>query len=115
MSDDNAYIESLFKTLKYTPKFPAGGFKCIETCREWTNRFVQFYNFEHRHKGITYVTPAQRHEGLDVEILKGRAEVYEAARQENPNRWPNNVRQWKHKNSVTLNGQKEPNIKTIAA
>jgi hypothetical protein len=76
---------------------------------------VQFYNFEHRHKGITYVTPAQRHEGLDVEILKGRAEVYEAARQENPNRWPNNVRQWKHKNSVTLNGQKEPNIKTIAA
>ena len=53
--------------------------------------------------------------GLDVEILKGRAEVYEAARQENPNRWPNNVRQWKHKKSVTLNGQKEPNIKTIAA
>ena len=115
VSDDNAYIESLFKTLKYTPKFPSGGFKCIETCREWTNRFVQFYNFEHRHKGITYVTPAQRHEGLDVEILKGRAEVYEAARQENPNRWPNNVRQWKHKKSVTLNGQKEPNIKTIAA
>jgi putative transposase len=106
VSDDNPYIESLFKTLKYTPRFPAGGFKCIDTYREFTQKFVKFYNYEHRHKEKTYVTPAQRHEGIDVEILKGRAEVYDATLQENPNRWPNNVRQWKHINSVTLNDQR---------
>ena len=115
VSDDNAFIESLFKTLKYTPKFPTGGFQCIDTCREWTNLFVKYYNFEYRHKGITYVTPAQRHEGLDVEILNGIAEVYAAAREETPSQWSKEERKWRHIKSVTLNGQKEPNIKTFAA
>jgi putative transposase len=95
--------------------FPSGGFKCIDICREWTQKFVQYCNFEHRHKGITYVTPAQRHASLDVEILNGRADVCEVARQENPNRWPKSLRELKLIKSVTLNGQKEPNVKANVA
>ena len=115
VSDDNAYIESRFKTMKYTPRFPSGGSKCVDTCLLRTQKFVQDYNFEHRHTGITWVTPARRQEGLDIEILRGRSEVYAAAREENSNRWSMEHRKWKHVESVTLNGQKEPNIKTIAA
>ncbi len=36
VSDDNAFIESLFKTLKYTPRYQTGGFKCIDACRQCT-------------------------------------------------------------------------------
>ena len=115
VSDDNAFIESLFKTLKHTPRYPTGGFKCIDMCREWTQQFVQYYNGQHRHKGISWVTPEQRHDGQDVDILKKRSKIYAAARQENPNRWSGEERKWIHIKYVTLNGQKEPNIKTIAA
>jgi len=38
---------------------------------------VEWYNNEHRHSGINYVTPSQRHMGLDQEILRKRKEVYE--------------------------------------
>ena len=115
LENARAVIEALFKSLKVTHRYLAGGFKCIDTCRQWTQQFVPYYNGQHRHKGISWVTPEQRHDGLDVEILNGRAEVYAAARQENQSRWQNNVRQWKHIKSVTLNGQKEPNIKIFAA
>jgi hypothetical protein len=30
--------------------------------------FVQWYNHEHQHSAIRFVTPAQRHDGLDVRI-----------------------------------------------
>ncbi len=115
VSDDNAFIESLFKTLKYTPRYPTGGFKCIDTCRQWTQQFVQYYNGQHRHKGISWVTPLERHENQDVEILERRSRVYAAARKANPNRWSGEERKWTHIKSVTLNGRKEPNINKIAA
>jgi transposase InsO family protein len=115
VSDDNAFIEALFKTLKYTPRYPTGGFKCIEVCRQWTKQFVQYYNRQHRHKGISWVTPQERHEKLDVEILERRSRLYAAARKANPNRWSGDERKWIHINSVTLNGRKEPKINTIAA
>lgn len=38
---------------------------------------MEWYNNEHRHSGINYVTPSQRHMGLDQEILRKRKEVYE--------------------------------------
>ena len=44
-------------------------------------RFVEWYNNEHRHSGINYVTPSQRHMGLDQEILRKRKEVYEKAKE----------------------------------
>ena len=63
VSDDNAYSESLFRTAKYRPEFPAKGFADLQAARTWAAEFVRWYNDEHRHSGIRYVTPGQRHCG----------------------------------------------------
>ena len=60
VSDDNAFVESLFRTAKYRPEFPAKGFADQEAARAWASAFVHWYNFQHRHSGIRYVSPAQR-------------------------------------------------------
>jgi len=58
VSDDNAYAESLFRTAKYRPEFPAKGFADLDQARAWATGFVHWYNFDHRHSGIRYVTSA---------------------------------------------------------
>ena len=65
----NAYAESLFRTAKYRPEFPAKGFADLDAARTWAAEFVRWYNLEHRHSGIRYVTPEQRHCGEDHAIL----------------------------------------------
>ena len=86
-NNDNHFSESLFKTLKYRPAYPQHSFESLMAARQWVGRFVHWYNEEHRHSAIKFVTPAQRHEGLDGELLRKRAEVYEAAKAERPERW----------------------------
>jgi putative transposase len=76
VSDDNAFVEALFRTAKYRPQFPATGFICLEDARGWADRFVGWYNYEHRHSGIRYVSPAERHEGQDRDILAQRHSLY---------------------------------------
>ena len=61
---------------------------------EWAARFVHWYNDEHRHSGIRYVTPAQRHAGQDRPMLAARHAVYQEARQRNPQRWSGPTRNW---------------------
>ncbi|MGH9439914.1 MAG: IS3 family transposase, partial [Terriglobia bacterium] len=61
VSDDNPYSEALFKTLKYTAGYPKY-FRDLTHAREWMASFVNWYNTEHLHSGIGYVTPQQRHE-----------------------------------------------------
>jgi putative transposase len=80
VSDDNPYVESLFRTAKYRPEFPEGGFADLQQARQWAADFVRWYNHEHRHSGIRYVTPAQRHAGGDRQILLSRHELYQRAR-----------------------------------
>jgi putative transposase len=63
VSDDNAVSEALFKTVKYRPEYPSGPFGSLEAAREWVAWFVRWYNTEHRHSQITFVTPDQRHTG----------------------------------------------------
>src|SRR3546814_3051407 len=63
VSDDNPYSEALFRTLKYTPAYPRKRFADIDQARAWVQGFVAWYNTEHRHSGIQFVTPAQRHAG----------------------------------------------------
>ena len=87
VSNDNPYSEALFKTLKYDLQYPVHPFATIAAAREWVDGFVQWYNHEHRHSGIQFVTPAQRHNGEDRAILQQRQAVYEAARAKNPARW----------------------------
>lgn len=107
VSDDNPYSEALFRTLKYTPAYPRKRFADIDQARAWVQGFVAWYNTEHRHSGIQFVTPAQRHAGADCQILAGRIAVYEAAKQANPTRWRGRtVRNWEHIDTVWLNPEK---------
>ena len=107
VSDDNPYSESLFRTLKYAPACPSKPFESIEAARQWVHGFVQWYNDEHRHSAIRYVTPSQRHRGEDRSLLKQREAVYKAARQQNPQRWSGNTRNWNPVTEVWLNPPKE--------
>ena len=103
VSDDNPYVESLFRTAKYRPEFPTRGFADVQGAREWAQRFVRWYNHDHRHSGIRYVSPAQRHEGTDRSIPARRHALYLEARARNPRRWSRQTRNWSPIEVVTLN------------
>lgn len=103
VSDDNAHIEAWFRTCKYTPGYPASGFASIASARGWVHQFVSWYNGEHRHSAIGFVTPDQRHAGADRAILEQRREVYAAARVRHPLRWKRHSRPWFAPGHVWLN------------
>ncbi len=111
VSDDNPYSESLFHTLKYTPGYPGKPFETIEAARKWVHGFVTWYNNEHRHSAIRYVTPDQRHRGEDSDVLRQRRAVYKAARERNPERWSGDTRNWNPVTEVWLNPPKEHQAK----
>ena len=71
--------------------------------REWMERFGGWYNDEHRHSAIRFVTPSQKHAGEEKMILSRRKEVYEKAKKENPSRWAGAVRNWEPIEKVVLN------------
>jgi len=87
VSDDNPFIEALFRHLKYAPSYPTKGFATVDEARAWVTRFVDWYNRAHLHSAIAYVTSEQRHEGRDIAILENRRTVYEVARSTIPSRW----------------------------
>lgn len=107
VSNDNPFSESLFKTIKYCPIFPDKPFANIEESKEWMKKFVNWYNNEHLHSGINFVTPETKHQGKDIEILKNRNEIYKNAKQKNPNRWSGKTRNWDAVTSIKLNPLKE--------
>lgn len=103
VSNDNPYSESLFRTLKYRPAYPSGPFASIEAAWDWVATFVRWYNTEHQHSSIRFVTPDDRHSGRDLEILECRKATYERARAQNPERWSGNTRNWNPIKEVALN------------
>jgi transposase InsO family protein len=103
VSNDNPFSESLFKTLKYRPDYPARAFKSLLAARQWVGQFVHWYNQEHRHSAIRFVTPHERHEGLENGLLQRRDDVYEAAKAANPQRWSGPTRNWQPVRVVHLN------------
>jgi transposase InsO family protein len=103
VSNDNAYAETLFRTLKYRPAYPAGGFADLAAARVWVLGFVRWYNTEHRHSRLRFVTPEQRHSGADAAILAQRQALYEQARSTYPERWSGTTRDWTPPGPVTLN------------
>ena len=115
VSNDNPYSESLFKTLKYRPAYPVRPFADLTAARRWVNGLVDWYNHEHRHSAIRFVTPAQRHAGLDEALLEQRKAVYEVARVRHPQRWRGPTRNWQKVQTVHLNpdqneySNKQPN------
>lgn len=121
VSNDNPYSESLFRTLKYRSFYPDKPFACLLGARTWVAGFVNWYNNEHHHSAIQFVTPAIRHAGLDVALLSRRAAVYEAAKARNPQRWAGNTRNWQPVQIVHLNPdqcitkpENQPEIKIAA-
>jgi putative transposase len=103
VSNDNPFSESLFGTMKYTPAFPSQPFASLGAAREWVHGFVHWYNEMHRHSGIRFVTPGQRHRGEDHAILGNRKVVYERAKQQRPERWSGDIRDWTPVGEVWLN------------
>lgn len=109
VSNDNPFSEAMFKTLKYCPQYPNTPFTSVEEALAWVVKFVDWYNNIHLHSGINFVTPSARHEGKDIEILEKRKQVYELARQKNPNRWSGNTRKWDRIDEVILNKKRTSN------
>ena len=107
VSNDNPYSESLFRTLKYCPQWPAKGFATLEAAQQWVCTFVRWYNEEHRHSRIRFVTPAQRHQGKDHGLLAQRHAVYESAKAARPERWSGATRNWTPVGAVMLNPERE--------
>jgi putative transposase len=103
VSDDNPYSEALFKTLKYHPGFPDKPFDSLQEARQWVVGFQHWYNELHRHSGLKFVTPAQRHRGEDGAILEQRHALYEAAQERHPERWSGPSRNWEPEKIVYLN------------
>lgn len=108
VSNDNPYAESLFKTLKYRPNYQPNGFSTLEEARNWAGSFVSWYNNDHHHSGLNFLTPLQRRSGKGKEILRQRHEVYEAAKAAHPERWNGRkTRNWNISDVVYLNPEKE--------
>jgi transposase InsO family protein len=107
VSNDNPYSESLFRTMKYRPEYPSKSFENIERAQSWVDEFVFWYNTQHLHSSIRFVTPDDRHFGREQHILANRRKVYEKARRRNPNRWSQNVRNWQPVHLVWLNPEKK--------
>ena len=103
VSNDNAYAESLFRTMKYHESYPLRRFRSLDAVRCWVAGFVEWYNGERRHSGIKYVTPNQRHFGEANEICAIRQQTYEKACQENPRHWSRLPRCWKQPEVVKIN------------
>ena len=110
VSNDNPYSESLFRTLKYRPEYPEKAFNDLATVRAWVKGFVHWYNNEHLHSAIKFVTPEQRHKGEDKEILVKRKCVYQQAKSRHPERWSGAIRNWDQVDEVFLNPEKQKKV-----
>jgi len=107
VSNDNPFSEAAFRTLKYVPFWPDKPFASLEAARAWVAHFVAWYNNEHRHSALDYLTPSERHEGRGDAILENRRTVYERARRARPARWSRGVRRWRADAEVSLNRPRE--------
>ena len=117
VSNDNPFSESLFRTLKYRPEYPAQPFVDLAAARRWVLAFVRWYNTVHLHSAIRFVTPADRHAGHDTAILAARHTVYINARARRPDRWSGTSRNWAPISDVTLNPERavESPLQHVAA
>lgn len=106
VSNDNPFAESLFRTCKYRPNYPSKPFASLEDARKWVQEFVTWYNEDHRHSGLKFITPVERHEGLAQAILGKREQVYAQAKGKHPERWSGAIRDWKLKDEVWLNPER---------
>lgn len=86
VSNDNPYSESQFKTMKYRPEFP-DRFGCYQDAHRFCAEFFPWYNHEHHHGGLGYLTPYEVHYGLAEKRREQRAAVLQQAYERNPQRF----------------------------
>jgi putative transposase len=86
VSDDNPHIESLFKTVKYQPAFPATFANLVEA-RAFCRVFFEWYNTQHRHSSLALLAPADVHHGRDQVLLKKRQNILDRAFAVHPERF----------------------------
>jgi putative transposase len=88
VSNDNPFSEAHFKTVKYAPQFP-GIFGGLGEVRDFFRTFADYYNKEHRHSGIAYLTPEMVHLGRAEEVLRKRQVILDAQFAVHPSRFRN--------------------------
>ncbi len=86
VSDDNPYSESQYKTLKYQPDFP-DRFGSQEHARGFCAEFFPWYNHEHHHSGIAFLTPATVHHGRTEDVLAVQRAALDRAYERHPERF----------------------------
>ena len=86
VSNDNPFSEAQFKTLKYCPEFPER-FGSYEDALGFCHPFFRYYNHEHRHSGIGFITPYAMHHGLAPRITAARQQTLLAAYDRHPERF----------------------------
>ena len=113
----NPFSEALFRTCKYRPEWPTKGFATKADAQAWVQTFAGWYNSEHLHSAIRFVTPNTRHAGHDRATLTSRANLYATARAQNPQRWSGKTRNWQPAGPVWLNPENKisaPEIRDAA-
>ncbi|MBR9753495.1 integrase core domain-containing protein [Cobetia amphilecti] len=80
----------------------------LAEAQDWVQQFTEWYNHEHRHSALRYVTPSQRHNDEAKGILTQRREVFEAAKQRHPERWSGDIRKLDLPEIVHLNPERDP-------
>lgn len=113
VSDDNPFIESWFKTMKYDVSYP-GKFETISCARDWFAGFVHNYNTAHSHSGLNYMTPLQVRNGKYFKIVRKRNKTMLEAQKQNPIRWGKKAKQLPEKHIVYLNPSADTRIKLRA-
>jgi hypothetical protein len=101
---------------RYT-NWPTKGFATKEDAQAWVKSFASWYNEEHLHSAIRFVTPNERHSGHDSATLASRASLYATARAQKPERWSGKTRNWQPAGPVWLNPENEisaPEIRDAA-
>jgi putative transposase len=113
LGNDNPFIESLFKTLKYHVAYPTT-FADLSSARSWVADFVDAYNNRHCHSGLHYMTPKAVRNGLYSKVIKQRNTVMREAFSLNPQRWSRPVKQLPEDHIVYLNPTAETRTKIKA-
>ena len=113
VSNDNPFSEALFRTCKYRPNWPAKGFASKADAQAWVKSFANWYNGEHLHSAIRFVTPNARHTGRDRATLASRTILYANARAQHPERWSGQTRNWQPAGPVWLNPDRETSVPEI--
>nr|WP_156178123.1 IS3 family transposase [Puniceibacterium sp. IMCC21224] len=115
VSNDNPFSEALFRTCKYRTNWPTKGFATKEDAQAWVKSFASWYNGQHLHSAIRFVTPNARHTGHDSATLASRASLYANARAQKPERWSGKTRNWQPAGPVWLNPENKIRAPEIRA